>query len=412
MVADVKAADADRRAPARHDWPQFHGPRRDNISTETGLLKRWPKGGPKRVWKTKGLGHGWATVAIANGRLYTAGNIESKTVITAFDLTGNRLWLSAGVPAFTRSPPGARATPTIVGGRLYHINGNGHIICLDTDTGRRIWTVNMLTRFRGRNVRWAVAESLLVDGPRVICCPGGEKVAMAALDAKTGKTVWTCTGLGDKPGYVTPILVEYGGLRQVVTIMANYAIGADADTGKLLWKYEHKVPYEANCVTPLYHDGHVALAGTWGRGATRLKLTVTDRACAVAEVWRTKELDCEHGGIVLIDGYLYGQADGNHKRRHLACLDVKTGKTMWTSPRLAGQRSATVSVADGMLYVLSDRGEVALVRPSPKRLEIVSQFDLPKDGKGQAWAHLVICGGRLYIRHGEFLHVYDVRAGK
>jgi len=393
------------------DWPQFHGPRRDNISTETGLMQRWPKDGPKLIWKAKGLGHGFVAGSISGGRLYTVGNIEGKTVITALNLAGKQVWRVRTGPAYKGSYPGARGTPTISAGRLYHLNGTGHIVCLDAATGRRIWGLNILERFDGRNIRWGLAESLLVDGQRVICRPGGEKVIMAALDKDTGKTLWTCTGLDDKPGYAAPILVDCGGLRQVVTITANWAIGVAVDTGKLLWKYPQKVPYEANCITPVYHDGHVVLSGTWGGGATLLKLTVTGQTCKARKVWWSDALDSEHGGIVLIDGYLYGQADGNHKRRRQVCLDFKTGRTMWASEKLKGKRSATVSAAGGMLYIMTDRGEVALVRPNPKRLDIVSRFDLPKGGKGEAWAHLVICGGRLYIRHGEFLYVYDVRAG-
>jgi len=233
---------------------------------------------------------------------------------------------------------------------------------------------------------------------------------MAALDRDTGKTLWTCGGLDDKAGYAAPILVDCGGLRQVVTITANWAIGVAAETGKLLWKYPQKVPYEANCVTPLYHDGHVVISGTWGGGATLLKLTVTGKTCKVQKVWWSRALDNEHGGIVLVNGYLYGQADGNHQHRRQVCLDFRTGRTMWTSEKLKGRRSATVTVADGMLYILTDRGEVALVRPNPRRQDIVSRFELPKGGKGEVWAHSVVCGGRLYIRHGEFLYVYDVRS--
>ena len=393
----------------QHDWAEFHGPRRDNKSPDTNLAKRWPDGGPKLVWKARGIGHGWAGVAIASERLYTAGNIDGKTAITALDLAGKRIWQVTTTPVFKGSYPGARGTPTIVADRLYHINGNGHAVCLDAANGNRIWAVDTFDRFGGRLVLWGVSESPLVVGRHVICTPGGEKVAMAALDKDTGKTIWTCTGLGDKPAYAAPILVAHGGLRQVVTIMANFAVGVSADTGRLLWKYPHKVPYDANCVTPVYVSGKLLLSGTWGRGATLLKLNVRGKSCTVKELWRTKALDNEHGGIIVVDGYIYGHADGNHKNRRMTCLDLKTGKTMWSTPRLAGKRTSTLSFADGMFYVMTDLGQIALVRPNPKRLEVVSSFNLPKGGKGAAWAHLVICNGRLYIRHGEFLYVYDVR---
>ena len=395
---------------AAEDWPQFHGPRRDNRSAETGLLKRWPKGGPGLLWKARELGQGFASVAIADGMIYTTGNIGTDTVIIAMDLSGKKLWQRKNGPAYKRSYPGTRSTPTVVRGKLYNLNGDGDLICIHAKTGEPIWAVNMLKKFEGRTIRWGISESPLVDGRNVICCPGGEEVSLAALDKDMGQTRWTCTGAGDNPSYTSSAIVNYGGLRQIVTMMSDSAIGVAAETGKLLWQYPHEVRFGVNVDTPLYHDGHLFLFGTWGRGATMLKLNVEGSSCSVEEIWRTPELDNEHGGVMLIDGYLYGQADGDHKRRHLACLQARTGKTMWTARQLAGDRSATLTFADGMLYLVSDRGEVALVQPNPKKLEIVSQFELPKDEQGVVYARPVVCGGRLYIRHGQFLYAYDIRA--
>ncbi len=396
-------------APAE-DWPQFHGPRRDNRSADTGLLKQWPDGGPKLIWRTEGIGKGYATVAITGGKIYTAGNIGDDTVVTAMDTSGKILWQARNGLAYDRSFPGARATPTIADGKLYHLNGDGDIVCLDAATGKRVWGLNMLEKFDGRNIRWGLAESLLVDGDRVICTPGGEKIGVAALNKETGRTVWTCTGPGDRPGYVSPRIVDYAGLRQIVTIMSASAVGIAAESGKLLWKYKHKVAYDVNVNTPTYHDGHIALFGTWGRGATLLKLNVRGGGCDVEEVWRTEELDNEHGGVVLVGGYLYGQADGNHRDRHWACLDWRTGKTMYSVKGLPGKRSGTLTCADGMLYLLSDMGTVALMPPDPGDFRIISRFTLPAGGEGPAWAHPVVNGGRLYLRHGNFLYAYDVRS--
>jgi len=186
------------------------------------------------------------------------------------------------------------------------------------------------------------------------------------------------------------------------------AIGVAADTGKLLWKYEHRVKYDVNIVTPIYTDGHVLLFATLARGATMLKLNVDGDTCEVEEVWRTEELDNEHGGVVLVDGYLYGHADGNHKWRHWACLELNTGKTMYSVEGLSVTRSAALTYADGMLYLLSDRGDVALVPATPDGFNIVSQFQLPKGGKGPAWAHPVVLNGRFYLRYGQFIYAYDV----
>ncbi|MCX7047534.1 MAG: PQQ-binding-like beta-propeller repeat protein [Candidatus Sumerlaeota bacterium] len=394
------------------DWPQFHGPLQNNISPDKNLLKRWPEGGPRLIWETRDIGEGYATVAIAGGRIYTAGNIGADTVITAMDLSGKILWQSKNGPAYKRAEPGARATPTIAGGKLYHLNGDGDVICLDAKTGAKIWALNMLEKFDGRNIQWGLSESLLVDGARVYCCPGGEKVMMAALNKDTGETIWTCVGVGDKPGYAAAIMVDYKGLRQIITMTSAEAISVAAETGKLLWRYDYPAPYDVNASSPIYHDGRVALFSTWGRGATMLKLNVegegVNARCAAEQVWYTKELDNEHGGVVLLDGYLYGLADGNHQKRHWACLEWNTGKTMYSVDGLPASRSATLTLADGMLYLMSDRGTVALAPADPKGLDIVSRFDLPKKGKGPAWAHLVILGGRLYIRHGNFLYCHDV----
>ena len=394
---------------AAEDWPQFHGPRRDNRSVETGLLKSWPQGGPSLLWRADGLGQGFATVAIADAMIYTTGNIEGNAVITAMDLSGKHLWQRKNGPAYKRSYPGTRSTPTVVDGKLYNLSGTGSLICIDAKTSAPTWSMNILDKFAGRTIRWGLAESPLIDANNVICCPGGKEVFMVALDKDTGQTRWTCTGLGHKPAYASPAIVDYAGLRQIVTMTSEAAIGVAADTGKLLWKYPHEVRFEVNCDTPLYYDGRLFLFGTWSRGATMLKLSVQADDCSIEEIWHTPELDNEHGGVMLLDGYLYGQADGDHKNRHLACLEAKTGKTMWIDPRLAGERSATLTFADGMFYVVSDRAEVALVRPNPQKLEIVSQFELPKTDEGVVYAHPVVCGGRLYIRHGRFLYAYDIR---
>jgi len=155
-------------------WPQFHGPRRDNLSDDVELLKRWPEDGPKLIWKAEGIGHGFSSVAIDGGMIYTAGNIGNDTVITALDMSGNILWQQPNGPAYKRSYPGARATPTIAGDKLYHLNGDGYIVCLEARTKKRIWGLNILQKFDGRNIEWGLSESLLVDGQNVICCPGGE----------------------------------------------------------------------------------------------------------------------------------------------------------------------------------------------------------------------------------------------
>jgi outer membrane protein assembly factor BamB len=388
------------------DWNQFLGPRRDNRSIETGLLAQWPEGGPPLLWTAGGLGAGYATVAVSDGMIYTAGDTETELVISALDLSGQVVWQRANGGPYTESVPGSRSTPTLVDGKLYHMNGHGNLVCLDAKTGAPVWEVDTFARFGGRPITWGVAESPLVDGQNVICCPGGETVFMAALDKDTGETRWTCTGVGDQHSHTSPLLIDYGGLRQIVTMTAAAAIGVAADTGRLLWKFPH--PARVNCNTPVFHEGSLYVTGTWGYGATRVKLTVEGENCSAEEVWHTLDLDNEHGGIALVDGYLYGHADADHKQRHLACLKAETGETMWGAEDLKGQLSSVLTFAEGLLYIVSDTGEVGLVRPNPERLEVISRFQLPAGGEGPFWAFPVISNGRLYLRHGQFLYAYDI----
>ena len=388
------------------DWPQYHGPRRDNMSTETGLLKRWPAGGPRLIWRAAGAGSGFSSPAIAGGMIYLTGNIGKNTVITAMDIDGVQLWQTPNGPAYRRNEPGTRSTPTVAGGKLYHLNADGDLVCLNAKTGERTWGFNIIEKFKGRNVRWALAESPLVDGQKVICRPGGKEIAMVALDKDTGKTIWMCKGIDDKPGYSSAILVQYQGIRQIVALMTKHAVGVSADSGKLLWKYHHPVRYDQNILRPIFHQGRLVIAGGLGAGTTLLKLHVKDSECSVEGTWHNKDLDNQHGGIILVDGYLYGHA---RLRRNWVCVELATGKTMYTSQHFKAQ-SICQTYADGMLYLVTADHTVALLPPDPKGFHPASTFKLPGGSKGSSWAFPVVCGGRLYIRHDDNLYAYDVRA--
>jgi len=391
-------------AAAADDWPRFYGPNRDNRSAETGLLTEWPEGAPKLLWQVSGLGHGYSGVAVADGIVYATGDTDENLVITALDLSGSILWTQTNGAPFTRAFPGSRATPTIVDGQLYNISGNGDVVRMDAKTGQVAWTVNMMERFGGREVQWGVAESPLVYDSYVICSPGGEDVYMAALDRGTGETRWTCTGVGDEHSYVAPALIEYEGLRQIVTMTNAGAIGIHAETGKLLWRFDREAPYGVNCDTPLFDDGHLYIFTTWNRGASKLRLDVDGDTCSVEEVWHRPEFDNEHGGVMLVDGYLYG---AGHHARGWHCLDFRTGE-----PRYSGKgvQKGSVAYADRMLYCLGEKGVLALVRATPEGQRIVSEFRVPEGGEGLYWAHPVVCGGRLYIRHADRLYAYDISA--
>jgi len=393
------------------DWPQFHGPNRDNKSTDKGLLKMWPEGGPSRIWEATGIGEGYSTVAIVGERIYTTGAIDDDCVITALDMDGKKIWTRKNGKAWKKSYPGTRSTATITDGLLYHLSGIGNLICLKADCGEVVWTINILEEFGGRNIMWGLAESPLVIGDKVICTTGGKNVSMVALDRKTGKVAWKCTGAGDKPGYASPILIEYQGLKQIVTAMSESIIGVRASDGKLLWRYLHKVHADENITTPLFHNGSVIVSGCWRRGTTSLQLRVSGDECSAKEHWRNETLDNKQGGIVLVDGKLYGYAESQNRSRPWMCIDFKSGATIFQSAPVKSSykyKNGCLTYADGMFYLFSDNGNMALAKATDKVFKVTGRLRIKEPGKRPTWAHPVVFGGRLYIRYGDTLGVHNI----
>ncbi len=392
-------------APAT-DWPVFHGPDGSNKSPDTGLLREWPDGGPELAWQVDGLGEGYATVSVADGLVYTSGNKNDQTMVIALDLEGNVVWQKPNGGPWTGSFPGTRGTPTIDGDRLYHESPIGNVICMNAKTGEEIWSLNILDKFAGKNIKWALAESVIIDGPRAIVCPFGDKASIVALDKMTGEVVWTSESTGDMAGYSTPALFEYEGLRMVVTMNQKAVVGVDADSGKLLFRHPHETKYDVNALLPVFHDGQIFVASGYGSGAQMIKLTVEGKNVSAEQVWENKKFDNHHGGVILQDGFLYG----TNFRGQWMCVDWKTGETKWSEK---GIGKGSVSFADGLLYGFNERQNdrtVGLIKPNPEAYEEISRFQIPEGGKGNSWAHPVIIGGRLYLRHGDFLFVYDVEA--
>jgi outer membrane protein assembly factor BamB len=387
-------------------WPRFHGPKGDNISTDTGLLKAWPEEGPELAWTGESIGHGYAGVTMADGQIYTDGNIDEMTVITAMDMGGRIVWQRENGKAWTASREGSRGTPTVDGDHVYHESPLGDVVCLDAKTGKRVWGLNILDEFGSRHPRWALAESLLIDGDHVICCPCGEEVSVVALDKRTGRTVWKARGTGDLAGYASPTLAECGGLRLIFAMTAKALIAVNADTGELLFQFENPTEHDVNALMPLYHDGRVFISSGYGTtGSTLVKLSVDGDRVTPEKVWNSRELDNHHGGVILLDGYLYGAAHDFNRQKWI-CLDWKTGELQYAE---RGVGKGSLTCADGMLYTLSENRNVGLVKPTPDGHELVSEFRTPDGPEGPTWAHPVVCGGRLYIRHSDKLYAYNVR---
>jgi len=380
------------------DWPQWQGPDRDRVSKETGLLKEWPAGGPKVVWTATGLGSGYGSMAVAGPRVFVQGmRSTSSTVIALNRADGKEVWSKAlGQPRDNDRGPGPRGTPTVDGDRLYVLTENGDLACLKTD-GAVVWQRNILKEFGGSQIQWLISESPLVDGPHVVVTPGGRGAGMVKLDKMTGRTVWTAKELSDTAGYSSIIAADVQGVRTYMTFTASAGVGVRASDGKVMFRY----PKVANIATPIYSNNKVFFTSAYGTGGGLLDLSVQNGEVASKEVYFTQNMKNHHGGVVLVDGHLYGFSDAI-----LTCLEFATGNQMWRD-RSVGK--GTVTYADGHLYVQSEKNAFALAEATPSGYREKGRFDIPDKGL-PSWAHPVISDGRLYVRNQDTLLVYDIKA--
>lgn len=387
------------------DWPTFHGPHRDNICREDGLLTEWPSDGPKLIWAVQGMGDGYSSVSIADGAVYTSGNVDDQTVVTSMTLDGAVRWQVPIGQAWTDSYEGSRVTPTIDGDRVYCGSPHGDLVCLHTESGETVWRVDILERFEGRKIKWGLAESPLVDGSLLICTPGGERGRVVALDKMNGETVWATRGGTGEAGYASAVLAEIHDTRVILTMSGKALLGVDAADGRLLFEFPLETDYDVHATTPICADNHVFISAGYGTGSVMLRIERDGEKFRAVEKWRSDELDNHHGGVVLWNGYLYGAAHYANRAKWI-CLEWDTGRLCYAEK---GVGKGSVLCVNGMLYTLSEKGKMGLVRATPDGHELVSRFSLPKGGDGPTWAHPVVCGGCLYLRHGDRLYCYDVR---
>ncbi|HPO13359.1 MAG TPA: PQQ-binding-like beta-propeller repeat protein [Candidatus Hydrogenedentes bacterium] len=388
------------------DSPQFRGPNRDGIFNEQGLLNGWPENGPTVVWVAKGIGRGFSSASMVQGKIYVTGmlNADDGYLFELNDKGEIQRKLLFGKETLNKEAPGTRSTPTIDGDLAYFVSGLGVVYCIDLTKGEKKWEVNILEQFGAKNSMWNLAESVLVDGDRVICTPGSGSAVFAALEKMTGKTIWTTKGLSDRTAYCSATIINHNGRRILTSFTGSYVVGADAENGQLLWTYEQKTPWNIHAVTPLYKDGLLYYTGGDGVGGGALELS--SDGSSITSKWTDTNLDCIHYGVVLVDGYLYGT--GNKSGGKLVCLEMATGKLMWSTREV---REGMTVYADGMLYVYEGpkSGIVSLIKAVPTGFERTGKFTVT-EGTDQHWAHPTIANGCLYLRHGDALIAYDVKA--
>ncbi|MBN2088259.1 PQQ-like beta-propeller repeat protein [candidate division KSB1 bacterium] len=379
---------------------QWRGPQRDGIYPEKNLLQEWPTGGPKLIWKTNILGEGHSSVAIVKDQIFTTGMASDSTgYVFAFDQKGNLRWKTAYGPEWKTSYPGARSTPTVVDNRVYIESGKGLVVCLDARNGKIIWTDDLLKKFNAENIKWGMTESLLIDGDRLICTPGGSEVSVVALNRFTGKTEWISPGNGQKAAYCSPILVHHAKIRILVTMLAKSIIGVNAQNGEFLWSFPHEQRNDIHANTPIYQDGLIYCSSTSPGFTVQLKLSPDGRA--IESAWQNTDLQNLMGGAILRDNLIY---TSGYRKGGWYVLDWTTGKILHNS---ASFKEGVIIYTGDCFYCYGEDGQFSLVQADSRGYQLKSSFMIT-EGSGQHWAHPVISNSRLYIRHGNVLLVYDI----
>jgi len=387
---------------------QFRGTDRKGIFNETNLLKSWPAEGPKLLWVNETIGNGFGSVSATADRIYIAGEKDTVGYLTALDLKGNQIWKSSYGKEWVKTYPGSRSTPTVVGDLVYICSGIGNISCFDAKTGTQKWMVEKVKDLHGQPLLHGHSESPLIDGDRVFVTPGGKDTNFVALNRFTGKIIWVSKGLGERPGYNSPVLIKLPTRNLIVTMTAYHVLGIDSKTGELLWSQEHdNTPLDKRA--PGYGDTHSN--SVWyengfiyyiaGDGNCAVKLSLSADGKQIKQLWRNNEVDNFMNGFIKLGDKIYSSA---YTRKDLKCMDANTGKVI-DSLKVG---DGNIIYADKLLYYYNQKGVVNLINPNPTKMELVSSFKITK-GTLEHFSQIVIYNGVLYVRHGKALMAYDIK---
>ena len=384
------------------DWPQWRGPDRTDRSSETGLLDSWPADGPPLVWKSSGLGEGYSSVAVADGRIYTLGDLGDATYAIAMsEKDGKQLWKTKfSDPGGHNKYKGSRSTPTVAGGHVYVLSQHGDLACLTTG-GDLKWSRNLDREFGGKMMSgWKYSESPLVDGDKVVCTPGGSQGTVLALNKNTGQKIWQTKDWTDSAGYSSIVIATIHGVRQYVQLTGDSVAGIDPANGNVLWRAD-RPGKTAVITTPIVDDNFVFVTSAYGVGCNGFRIDKNGSKFSATQVYKNLSSANHHGGVVKVGDYLYGSSGATFN-----CVNFKTGELAWEE-RSVGKGSTTY--ADGHLYLRAENGPVALIKADPKAMVEVSRFSQPERSRDRAWAHPVIANGKLYLRDWDKLLCYNIK---
>lgn len=392
-----------------YEWPQWRGPQRDNLSDETDLLKQWPTKGPPLKWLNREMGLGYAGPAIADGKLLILGAREEVTYLFALDPdSGEEIWQARLCDEYKNGwGDGPRSTPTVDGDRVYVLTGIGTLACLNLADGEELWRISLVDDLGGKVPVWGYSESVLIDGGKLICTPGKDQGAIAAIDKETGELLWQTEELTDEAHYSSVIKAAPAGREQYVQLLQRQVVGIDPESGDVLWQQDW--PGRVAVIpTPIYRDGHVYISTGYGVGCRLIDLG--DSGVDPTTVYNNKTMKNKHDGLVLLGDYVYGYSDGGG----WTCQNFMTGRRQWSEKKKLGKGS--IAYADGMLYCISEKeGEVVLIEANPEEWKEHGRFTLDpqseqRSPKGAIWMHPVIVDGKLYLRDQELLFCFDVKS--
>jgi outer membrane protein assembly factor BamB len=415
--APPEAGGQRRATPSARAWPQWHGPNRDNLSAEEGLLRQWDADGPTLAWESAGLGAGFSSIAIVGDRIFTMGDLGGEQYVIAVTLPGGQpVWKTKVGPGWDDQYPGPRGTPTVDGALLYALGTEGDLVCLETATGKERWRRSLPRDFGGQMMSgWKFSESPLVDGDRVLVTPGARDAMIVALDKRTGKEVWRSatpdlgTAGRDGAAYSSIMVSNGAGVKQYVQLTGRGLIGVRAQDGKFLWNYNRVANGTANIPTPAIKGDYVFASTGYQTGSALLKLSPTGAGLVQAEevyFLDSRKFQNHHGGFLLVGDHIY--AGQGHRMGIPICLDFATGAVKWGGDiRNEGRGSAAITYADGNLYFRYENGLVMLIAATPEGHQQRGMLKLP-ESRYPSWSHPVVFGGKLYLREQDKLYVYEL----
>lgn len=383
---------------------EWRGPDRNGIIPEKDLLKTWPENGPEMIWSYQGLGEGHTSIGPAKDRFFITGMQGGTGILFAFDYNGKVIWKKPYGPEWTENYAGPRSTPVVINDLVYFQSGHGVIYCINANSGDKVWSVDLQRKFDGRKVTWGMVENLLIEGDRIFCTPGGIKDNVAALNRFTGETVWTSSGNKKPSAYCSSVYIRHKKAELIVTTTDGSIIGVDAKTGKFYWDIAQNQDNKIHANVPVYSDGIIYCASeddVANNGLVALKLS--DDGRKVTLLWRNREFKNLMEGFILSDGLIYGSV---YEGKRWLCVDIKDGVILHSFNKFD---DGSILFADGLFYCYSKRGEVALMSADKNSYSIISRFMVTM-GEGPHFSHPVIYNGRLYVRHGNALMVYNIKA--